>query len=60
MALATWNRLGQPGEPPLLKAALNVWPEHFHPFLQGILDLPAEEVQRGTSLAGVHPQPRPY
>ena len=59
-ARLVWNQIGQPGEVPLLKGPLSVWPEHFHPFLQGILDLPAEEVQRGTSLAGVHPQPRSY
>jgi hypothetical protein len=59
-AMRWWNLIGQPQEPPLLKAALAVFPDHFHGFLQGILDMPPEQVQRGTTFAGVHPQPRAY
>jgi hypothetical protein len=59
-AMRLWNAIGQPQEAPLLKAPLAVWPDHFHQFLQQILNTAAEDVQRGTSVAGVNPQPRPY
>jgi hypothetical protein len=46
-ARRVWNAIGQPGEVPLLKGPLSVWPEHFHHFLQGILDTAPEQVRRG-------------
>jgi hypothetical protein len=43
----------------LLNTALANWPDHFHPFLQGILGTEPEQVRRG---GGVSPlsAPRGY